>query len=283
MDRPLLRLDDNVYACPHQGFLRNKLGEGIYWGFHNGYKARDGERAAATFRQFFGRFLEEYTFGLIRDASQLRADVHVFPEHRYATRDGGVDSPDVAFFAGESAVFFEVTRKRLPLDEGICDQRPETIAVTIEELFVRKARQLQKRIADFRAGTLQYQGIDQRTIARIFPVIVTEQDFPQLIALPKMIRDAIANAGLLLDDESLQIMSAEDVELLYLDARGALDLEGILSRKAAMPLYVNRDLVAYLYDHERGRLSHTPNASLPGYRDFSERTREVIRSWGLEV
>lgn len=214
---------------PASGFLRNKLGEGIYWGLFNGYKQSDGDRVALRSSQFFGRFLEEYVFGLICDASRDRADVLVFPEHRYLTNSGGVDSSDVAFFAGETAVFFEVTRKRLPLDEGICDQEPETIAETVEELFVRKARQLGKRITDFRRGTLLYDGVDTRSINRIFPVIVTEQDFPQLIALPKMIRDAIGNAGLLRDCEVLQVMSAEDVSCSTL-MRGARSILKASSR-----------------------------------------------------
>jgi hypothetical protein len=281
VDHPLLRVGAQTYACPHQGFLRNKLGEGIYWGLFNGYKNRDGDRVALRFSQFFGRFLEDYVFGLLRESARLRAGAKVFPEHRYQTGNGGVDSPDAAFFAGDVAVFFEVTRKRLPLDEGIIDQQPQAIANTIQELFVRKARQLHKRIEDFRGCVLRYPGVEESKVNRIFPIIVTEQDFPQLIALPRMIRDAVRNAGLLAGSEVLQIMSAEDIELLHLDARGSLDLDGILSRKAAIPQYVNRDIVAYLADNEPQRLRHHPEVSLPGYGELAARTQAVISSWGL--
>jgi hypothetical protein len=37
VDRPLLELGESLFACPYQGFLRTKLGEGLYWTIHGAY------------------------------------------------------------------------------------------------------------------------------------------------------------------------------------------------------------------------------------------------------
>jgi hypothetical protein len=102
-----------------------------------------------------------------------------------------------------------------------------------------------------------------------------------LIALPAKIRSAIQSAGHLAQWEAVQILSAEDIELLHLSGDGNMQLEGILARKAAMPKYSQRDLASYLYDNEPEVLRPTDDRSLPGYREFFEVATKTLRDWGL--
>jgi hypothetical protein len=281
IDRPLLDMGDGSYACAHMGFLTNEFGEGLYHRFFDGYKKNDGTGAALRFAQFFGRFLEEDTYALVREASERRTDVSVFPERKYMTKQGERKSPDVALFVGPVAVFIEVTRHRLPLDGGICDQQPHVIERTVRDVFVRKAGQLHRCIAEFKKGTLHYDGVESENVRRIFPVILTEQDFPQFIAWPALIRAAILAAGFLVGYEDVQFLSSEDIEVLRLTANGSMDLDGVLARKAALPQYVHRDMVTYLYDRENEKVRGS-DEKMPGYPELWLRIKARLRDWGMK-
>jgi hypothetical protein len=95
-----------------------------------------------------------------------------------------------------------------------------------------------------------------------------------------MIRDAICDEGLLTCCEDVQLLSSEDIEVLYVGANGSMDLEGILTRKAAMRDYVHRDLTAYLYDNESDKLRPS-ETHIPGYKDLWEVLKERLTCWGM--
>lgn len=280
MDRPLLRIQAVRFVAPYQGFLRNRLGTGLFFAIFDKYRSR-GDDSHFRFSEIFGHFLEEYLLELISTAAKDRSDARVFGEVRYKTSAGESKSSDIVFVAGHTAVFMDVTRSRLRLDQTICDSDPQSLADDIKKIFVDKAHEIDRSIADFRRGAFRLGDIDPSTIQKFIPVIITEQDFPQLIALPAKIRSAIQSAGHLAQWEDVQILAAEDVELLYLSGDGQLQLEGILARKAAIPEYSQRDLASYLYDNEPEMLRPTDDRSLPGYREFFEVATRTLRDWGL--
>jgi hypothetical protein len=282
IDKPLLRIHEMTYACPYQGFLRNRLGEGLYWAIFNGYKRKGDEEAAKRFTRFFGHFFEQYIFGLVRVASADRPDVRVFFEQRYQASQGERKSPDVTLISGETAIFIEATHSRFPLDSALCDRSHQAIERSIQAIFVRKAKQLNDRISDYLSGGYELDGVDRTSIKRIFPIILTEQHVPQLISLPRRIRSAIRERSFLTAWEDVQFACAEDIEALYVSSGGRLDLDGVLARKAALPAYVHRDLATYLYDNEREKVAYRGDVSAPGYREL---TQDVVfpalRRWGL--
>jgi hypothetical protein len=282
VDKPLLQIGDMRYACPYQGFLRNRLGEGLYWAIFDGYKRRGQEAVAKRFTRFFGHFFEQYIFGLIQAAMAERSGIRLFPEQPYRVPQGQRKSSDVTLISGETAVFIEVTHTRFPLDEALCDRAPDAIDRSIQAIFVRKARQLNDRINDYLRGSYNLDGVDPTSIKRIFPVIVTEQHIPQLIALPRRIRSAIRQHGFLTAWEDVQFACAEDAEALYVSSDGKMDLDGILVRKAAMPQYVHRDLATYLYDNENEKIAYRAGASVPGYRELTQQiVLPTLRRLGL--
>ena len=277
IDKPLLQIDHGRFACPYQGFLRNRLGVGLYFAIWDYYNSRS-ESDARRFSQFFGRFLEEYVHGVITEGSKSRSDVSIFPEIRYKTSLGESKSSDVILVAGENAIFMDVTRSRFRLDETNCDEDPAWLAKDIEKIFVQKSKQLDRSIRDFQAGAYELGGINPSSIKRFFPVIVTEQDFPQVIALPVLIRTAIQSAGFLSQWEDVQLL-----ETLYLSAEARMDLEGVIARKVDSPQYRHRDLPSYLYDCEHEKIAGN-GATLPGYREFFEViVYPKLREWGLQM
>jgi hypothetical protein len=280
IDRPLLRVRAMRFVAPYQGFLRNRLGTGLYFAIFDKYRSRCDD-SHLRFSEFFGHFLEEYLLGLVSTAAKNRPDTRTFGEVRYRTSAGELKSSDIVFIAGGTAVFMDVTRSRLKLDQTVCELDPQSLVDDIKKIFVKKAHEIDRSIADFRRRAFRLGDVDPSTITKFIPVIITEQDLPQLIALPVKIRSAIQAAGHLTHWEDVQILSAEDVELLHLSGDGNLQLEGILARKAAMPNYTQRDLASYLYDNEPEMLRPTDDRSLPGYREFFEVATQTLRGWGL--
>ena len=281
VERPLLKLGSTSFACPYQGFLRNQLGLGLFYVIFDKYRTR-GDDSNLRLSQFFGRFLETYLFGVVSDATRRRKDAHVFPEKKYLVKGGESKSSDVILVAGSNAVFIEITRSRLRLDETICRRDRKSLDEDIERIFVRKARELDRSIKDFKSGAFQLNGVNPATIKNFFPVITTEQDFPQLIALPQLIRSAIAGAGYLGQWKDVQVFAAEDIEALYVSSDGNLELERMLDKKITDPKYRYRDLPTYLYDLEPDKLAPRGDKSLPGYRElFDNIVIPTLRRWGL--
>lgn len=283
IEHPLLRLNDFVFACPYQGFLRNRLGTGLYFALFDKYRA-EGRKQHLRFASFFGHFLEQYLFGLVEGGSRSQPDVRVFPEQRYRTARGESRSSDIIVVQGDTALFLEVTRSRFKLDKTLCDRDEESLKEDIDQGFVTKARQIDESIKEFRRGAYRLGAVDPGEISKFIPVIVTEQDLPQLISLPELIHTSIREAKLLQGVGTLQILAADDIEALYRSAEGTGCLVRILSGKASTESHRYRDLASYLYDFDQSliRPSHD-SRELPGYREFFDAVvMPKMREWGME-
>lgn len=283
IEQPLLQIDESVVVCPYQGFLRNALGQGLYFALFDKYREQ-GQQKHLKLARLFGRFLEQYLFRLVEAGAIERNDVLVFPEQFYQTSKGQCRSSDIVVIQGNTAVFMDVTRKRFKLDKTLCERDVTSLDEDINQTFVQKAKQITESIAAFRSSAYSLGGVEPSSIASFIPVIVTEQDLPQLISLPHLIHSAIDKEHLLRGCESLQILAADDVEALYRSTEGTACLVRILSGKCANEAYRHRDLATYLYDNEQALLRPSDGGhDLPGYREFFDTiVMPKMREWGLQ-
>lgn len=282
VNHPLLRLGEARFVCPYQGFLRNRLGAGLYFALFDKYKEQGSNRQFKLSR-FFARFLEDYLHGLVAEGSKQNGNVRVFPEQCYRSPRGESKSSDIIVVQGSTAVFMEITRKRFKMNQTLCERNPKSLEEDIDQAFVKKARQIHHSIEDFKNGLYHLVDVDPNRIQRYVPAIITEQDFPLIVSLPHMIHAAVRKAGWLTDYEPLQILAAEDIEAVYTSAQGTSDLANILLRKASHPGYRSRDLASYLVDNEQHVIRASPgDHSLPGYREFFDTVvTPKLREWGL--
>lgn len=280
VDTPLLEVSAGRYVTPYFGFLKNKLGVGLYFALFDRYRSR-GDGSEKRFAQLFGAWFETYILELMRDATRERPSVDVFGETAYKTGDGNSKSTDVVVIDGNCAVFIEITKKRFKLDETICELDPKALADDLDAMVIRKAKQLDRSLRDFRSGLYKLDGVDPALIERVFPVILTEQGVPQLISLNARLREKIRDERYLEDCEPLNILSAEDIEGLVWSERGSLDLCGLLARKQANEALRYRDLVTYLYQAEPEKL-RPENPDARGVF-FSKVVEPYVKRWGLRA
>jgi hypothetical protein len=77
--------------------------------------------------------------------------------------------------------------------------------------ILKKAKQLDRNITDFRSGKLVVGEMDPNRITRIFPVILSIEGFPSMPPIPKVIMERIKAKGLLCDLPSVALLSAEEL------------------------------------------------------------------------
>lgn len=144
----------------------------------------------------------------------------MFEEKRYAKNK---DGPDIAIFEGATAVFIEIGIDRPNLRDTIVRGNLESFDADVRKILVKRAEQLDRKIDDFYAGSLVYEGIDPASIKRLYPVVCLIDGFPLGTPLYRRMAGLVLAAGYLQQEqaEHLTVISAEEFEtLLALVERG---------------------------------------------------------------
>lgn len=247
MRRPLLELSPGFVCAPYLPYVENSLGSGLFFAFLDGYNEHDGRKSSDRFTRFFGEFFEDYVVDRFR--RDHPATNHVFSEIEY---DKGKKSADIAIFEDDSALFIDVTSSRFNVAKTLIDLKPEAIVADMEKIVLANAEQLDKSIKAFKDGRLQYPGIDPSAIKRIFPIVLSIQPLPRAFAFNRRILTEVANRGLLVGLERIEILTAEDAEIVGSLYKKNVLLSDILARKLAHqhPKAQNDSLKNYLFYFE---------------------------------
>ncbi len=272
---PLLK-DGRDFICPHPGLLHNILGLGFYFSLFDRYRAEGKEE---RFASFFGDFLEQYVFKRLKSATRKRS-TGVYSEVEYGKN--GAKSSDVVLAEPPVAIFVEVTKKRFQTIKALHDLDERQVVKDLDGMVVRKAGQLTRTIADFRASLYKYEGLNNDDVTRIFPVIVTEQEIPRFIAIYDQMMRMLGDAGYLEECEELLTISVEEIEALDIACDGDLDLIAMLEQKAKTPESRRVDLTTYLAKVQPTLFHVKPDSRSDP--EFMLVTREVgarLKEWGL--
>ena len=142
-------------------------------------------------------------------APSRRSVKRVHRARPYQSRQGNVDSTDVVLDYEPEAVFIEVVSKR---QQTATLTRGDYAAFSsdLEAGVLKKAKQLDRNITDFRSGTLVLDTID-RAISTIFPVILAIEGFPSMPPMPQIIAREIGRRGLLTGLPPVALLGAEEL------------------------------------------------------------------------
>ncbi len=222
--RPVVRHDTGKFFVPYPLLVQNALGDGAFFLLLDGYVGADRSR----FTRFYGEFFEDYVACCFSRGYEDRVDAIVRPEAEYVKGKQKIKSTDVVVAENGDVLFIEVMAKRPKLLESVLALKDDGIQADVAA-FIAKARELDKRIRDYRSGAL-FPDLPRPDGQRIFPVIVTPTEWPRVYLLHSVLPAAIAKEGLLPGCEPIELLDAGDVELL----------EGLLQRGMRLPALLDR-------------------------------------------
>jgi hypothetical protein len=231
---PLVDLGHGRYACPSLTFLSSALGIGIFHRLAEYYREH-----RISFYGFFARFLEEYTARTVERAVAKR-HVAVVREFRYGGKKQRKNSSDVILIEGRYAIFFDVCNKRLKAELSLNDADLQSMHSDIDAIILDQAKQLNGRIADFRAGNYTINGISAADIDDIIPVAITHQSIHGWAATRRYIDRRLREQGLLQIGPRLEFISLADLETLVQIFDGDMSFADLLTARAQHPSEVVR-------------------------------------------
>jgi len=212
-ERPLLRIPGEhecVFPLASDSLERH-ITEGIFWILSDAAIANG--LAREHFSGAFGHVFEEWVQRTFERAIPAIGIQRVHRAKPYAGPDGDVDSTDAIIDYEPDAIFVEVVAKRpqaATLTRGDCGSFEQDLKMGI----LKKARQLDRNVADFRSGRLVVRGMDPNRITRIFPVILSIEGFPSIPPIPQVIVGRIHAKGWLKGLPPIALLSAEDLVIV---------------------------------------------------------------------
>ena len=210
--------------------VQNAMGDGVFFALLDGYIADDATGALRKrFTRFFGEYFENYVAERLENAYARRADANVRRQTSYKKGKQRILSTDVIVAENGDVFFFEVMAKRPNFLESVVALDNEAIEADADA-FVRKARELDKRIADWRTG-LYYEDMTRASGQRVFPIIVTPTSWPRVHLLHSVLPKTLADEKLLAGCEPIELMDAGDLELLEGGLQLGVRLGALLDRK----------------------------------------------------
>ena len=209
-ERPLLRVPgdaERIFPLALDSLERH-ITEGIFWILSDA--AMDKSLPREHFTGAFGQVFEEWVQRAFERAIPPIGVQRVHRAKPYAGPDGDVDSTDVIIDYEPDVVFVEVVAKR-PQAATLTRGDYASFGQDLEMGILKKAKQLDRNVADFRSGRLVVGGMDPNRITRIFPVILSIEGFPSMPPIPMVIAERIKAKGLLCDLPSVALVSAEEL------------------------------------------------------------------------
>jgi hypothetical protein len=192
-----------------------------------------------------------------------------------------VDSTDVIVLENDDVIFVEIVAKRLQLVESALRLQPKSIEDDIRRGLLRKARQLHHNIMDFRSGVLLPEW-PRHHGQRLFPIIVSPRYWPRIQILTRYWPDEQQREGLLLDAEPLEILNADEVELLAPMLASGLRLVELLDLKNRPPRSHESSRMQTMHDYlaitEPGLIVKESIARTRGNQIASE-LMTLVASW----
>ncbi|HEU5106731.1 MAG TPA: hypothetical protein VFU11_12940 [Solirubrobacterales bacterium] len=231
--RPLVREGDVLYVVDFAAFERRAT-HGIFHLLAEGPEAEGKGRE--LFTTPFGAAFQIWGERCLRRAESGNEEVRIFADEPYGPRKRRRDTPDIVLAYERNIICFELVAGALriaTLTHGDLD----SFAADLERFIYKKATQLDKRIADIRAGETAEIGLSNEGIHTIWPVIVTSVPFPVRPMIMASIRKELKKRGLLQlkGTGPISIIGAEELVALegYVASTGESALEVIRRWKSS--------------------------------------------------
>lgn len=270
--RPVIKVE-GLNLAPNPDLLANCSGDGTYFALLDSYGNEDKNKLG----RYHGAWFEDHVAGVFERGYAARAGTIVRRETEYAP---GQLSSDIVVLENGDVLFIEVVGKRMNLVRSILRLEPSAIAADLNAGVLRKLRQLQKNIDQYRAGVL-FPDFPRTPGQRIFPVLVSPKAFPRIYLIAHILKDAMANEGLLQTVEPAELMTVDEVEDIEDDLAHGLVLTQLLLRKnRSAPERRFMTLNNYLIDEEPGS-STGRHLALERGSAVAKKMIELMQSWHL--
>lgn len=211
---PLIRLPGNAFYPLDLASLASRITSGVYWEVHQNL-LRTPE--FSRFKTYWGRVFEAYVGRLLKEFLPTVPGLkkRLWVEHE----DGFEGGVDFIILDGADAAFIQVTTEHIPINITLSGDWAE-IKKSIRKLLIEregkpgKAHRLGTAIQRFRDGSLRLNGINQRDVRRIFPILVMEHGLAQIPGITGEIRDLVAKETAMGELANfLEFWDIEEVEL----------------------------------------------------------------------
>lgn len=192
-----------------------------------------------------GRLFERYIFTELAQAHDqdgarvLESRIHGDTAYRIKKQE--YRSADIVVNYGDRLVMIEVTLMRPRLEQTQIRGLQEAFETDVEHIVVDNARQLDRNLRAMMDGRYVLRGIDPKLVRRIFPVIVTLGHMPEGDLTWEVYEQALKRRHLLQstilrkDVARLQLLTAEDIEILRDLIHEGTALADLLERKSVEP------------------------------------------------
>ena len=250
---PVMIVENDLRITPTPDLLSNAMGDGVYFLMLDSYGGEDKKKLS----RFYGAFFEDYVGDIFERGYAPRRALF----RREVMYKPGVKSSDAFVYDNGDVFFIEVVAKRMNLVKSILRLDAAQIEEDLRQGVLKKMRQLQRNVADFRSGDL-FPEVERHDVQRIFPILVSPKAFPRIYVIANLVKAAQEDEDLLRDTEPIEFLTMEEVESLEGDLAAGLNLGDLLHRKnhsARQRRFMT--LNNYLIDEEPD-LANAPNRAL---------------------
>jgi hypothetical protein len=257
--RPLVREGDTLYVVDFAAYER-RVTHGIFHLLAEGPESEGKGRE--HFTTPFGAAFQIWGERCLRRAEGTNEEVVIFADEPYGPKKRRRDTPDIVLSYERNIVCFELVAGALriaTLTHGDLD----SFAADLERFVYKKAAQLDKRIADIRAGETAEIGLVGNGVHTIWPVIVTSVPFPVRPTIMESIRQELKRRGLLQQKGTgpISIIGAEELAALegYITSTQESALEVIRGWKSSSKtgdIYLKN----YLFERLGAAIPRTENS-----------------------
>jgi hypothetical protein len=213
-ESPLIRLASGRIVPSSPQLLLDHLTGGVYWTLHRYIRDTWGSKDLLRFTRFVGELFEDQLCDALAGCYPSAPGMarRFFREAEIGAHAG---APDAVIAYGDALIFIEVSSARMRYRETIFEGRVQAFDEDIDKCIVHNARQLHRRIEDFRAGRLVIPDVNPAVPHRVFPVILLMDPFPEYPHIWSRVQRKLDTKGYLSTTEPLQLLSAREVESPY--------------------------------------------------------------------
>jgi hypothetical protein len=254
---PLVVFKPGVYIPVSFSSLVRKVTEGPYWILRTRAQEeglRD-EVFTGPFGRVFERFVQDSVVRIGRDAGSREGTV--IPEFEYGTKRAPKRTSDVLIAYPEDVVLMEVVGGRMRAST-VTRGNISGFNQDFDQLIKKKAKQLDRCIKDLRSGVLPIEGFTVRESTKLWPVLVTPEDFPLLPPTADEIERRLKRIGYLKGAGRLSVIDADDLAAIEaLVARGFTVLELITGWRRGAPDLPFANYIDQLDDERLGQVGYS--------------------------
>lgn len=273
LEKPILKIDDERYLCLSLTHLIYAAGRGIFEILRRQLKINNKELSIVK-SQIFHEYIK-------KTLSMVYPDTGIF-KRLYSGKSYGIEIADAVIVYNDELIFIE-TKTTIIKKSDRMTSNLNKIESALNGYFVKEGfAQLDKRIADFKNGTIKIGDIDPKSIVRYWPVLIScIDDIPSNGILRTYFLNILRESGALIstDISPLTILSLKEFDYIINQLLNGKSFLGILKDWNSTFEKKAKELCNYMVFDEPLKESCFPKHLEKAYEGFK---KFVIDELGLD-